>query len=125
MGKEPHMRRVMSILVVMMVFAGLVFAGEGHELLEKIMKDYHKGKTSLVQKAVKGEASKQEIARLSEAYHQMAKMKPPVGEQADWDKRVAALIAATDELAAGKPGAGGALKEAANCKACHTAHKPD
>ncbi|QNN23127.1 hypothetical protein HED60_12890 [Planctomycetales bacterium ZRK34] len=119
------MRRVMSVAIVMILFVGLAYAGDGHELLEKIMKDYHKGKTSLVQKAVKGEASKEEIAKLSEAYHQMAKMKPPVGGQADWDKRVAALIAATDQLAAGTPGAGGALKKAVNCKACHKEHKPD
>lgn len=119
------MRRVMSVLIVMMIFAGLVYAAGGHEGLDKIMKEYHKGKTSLVQKAVKGEASKDEIAKLSEAYHQMAKMKPPIGDQADWDQRVAAMIAATDELAAGKPGAGEALKEAVNCKACHKLHKED
>jgi cytochrome c553 len=48
-----------------------------------------------------------------------------MGDAAAWKTKATALAAAGKALAAGKAGALEQWKEAANCKACHTDHKPE
>ncbi|HTH47044.1 MAG TPA: hypothetical protein VMB21_06005, partial [Candidatus Limnocylindria bacterium] len=48
---------------------------------------------------------------------------PPQGDKQEWQDRVKKLLAAAQNLKAGKPDALDAYKGAANCKECHTAHK--
>ena len=99
-------------------------AARAHGPVGDIMNDVFKGKTSLVAKANKGEASKEDLAKVLEAWKKMAKEKPPRGEMASWKEKTAAGIKAAQALVDGKPNAADAFKKAANCKACHGDHKP-
>jgi hypothetical protein len=95
-----------------------------HEIA-KIMKEGHKGDTALVQKVIKGQASDEEKKLLVEYYQSLAEYTPKKGTAASWKTKTTALITAAEGVVAGKPQATNALKQAVNCKACHTAHKPD
>jgi hypothetical protein len=69
-------------------------------------------------KAMKGGAYKKlEKDEQIELFTALAANKPPVGEAADWKSKCEALIAAA------KSGDPKALDAAANCAACHKAHK--
>jgi cytochrome c556 len=92
--------------------------------ISKTMKAHFKGDTSDIKKAAKGELSKDEVAKLVTAVKALSSEKPPEGDAADYKKKNDALVAALEKLASGAEGAGAAVKEAANCKACHEAHKP-
>lgn len=113
--------------------AGVAFSGAmaadkkappKHEI-GKIMKEGHKGDMALVQKVLKGQASDEEKKLLLEYYHAMAEYQPTKGTAASWKTKTAALITATEGVIANKPQATNALKQAVNCKSCHSAHKPD
>lgn len=100
-------------------------ADEDHEKIEKAMKDAFKGKTSIVAKASAGQASQEEIAKALKYWKDLASAKPPKGEMESWKKLTAAGVKAATALSEGKPNAADAFKKAANCKACHSKHKPD
>ena len=55
----------------------------------------------------------------------MENVEPPKGDPADFKSHVEKLVAATQDVADKKPDAVAHYKEAVNCKACHTEHKPD
>ena len=99
-------------------------AGIGEDHISKTMKAHFKGDTSDIKKAAKGELSKDEVAKLVTAVKALSAEKPPEGDAADYKKKNDALVVALEKLARGAEGAGAAVKEAANCKACHDAHKP-
>lgn len=80
-------------------------------------------KEKLHEKAKKGEASKEELDKLVEAYTAMGKNKPPKGEADAWKKLCDELLAATKDLKDGKDGAAKRYDAAVNCSACHKAHK--
>ena len=92
--------------------------------VKDVMKAVHKGEDNIGKRVVKGEASKEDIAKMVEYYQSLPLNDPPRGDKADWDKRTAALLKAAEDVKSGKPGAVAEYKEAANCKACHTEHKP-
>jgi hypothetical protein len=96
--------------------------------IEEIMQKAHKapkGKLSLLQQVVKGKANEEQKNKLLEYYRELAKNKPPKGDQSDWGKRTNALVFAAKDAIAGKPSAGKALQSAAKCADCHKAHKED
>jgi|YelNatPaOPRAMG01_1025707.scaffolds.fasta_scaffold171390_2 hypothetical protein len=96
--------------------------------IEEIMQKAHKapkGKASLLQQVVKGKASEEQKKQLLEYYQELAKNKPPKGSVNDWKRRTDALVSATKDVIAGKPGAAKALQNAAKCGDCHKAHKED
>lgn len=96
--------------------------------IKDAMQKYHKapkGTDPVGKRAAGGQATKEELAGMVKAYSAMATVKPPRGEDASWKEKVSALIAATKDLHAGKPGAVDAYKNASNCKACHNVHKPE
>ncbi len=103
-----------------------VVADENHEILEKVMKEGLKGDDSPLAKVLDGAASKSETKSLAKLIKTMEGTKAPKGDQAAYDAKVAELIAAMDAVAGGDTGeaALGRLDKAANCKACHTDHKP-
>ena len=72
----------------------------------------------------KGDASDEEKKELHAMLVSMSKNKPPKGEQEAWDKLTAALVKAGKAAVEGDGKAAGMLKKAANCKACHSVHKP-
>ena len=70
-------------------------------------------------------ASETRLTALIAAYDKMAKTKAPKGDEKDWKDRTSKLAMAAHGLEKGGPDAIAKYKEAVNCKACHTDHKPD
>ncbi len=93
--------------------------------IEDVMKKGMKGKPSLCAKVASGKASKDDQKKLLEMFECLCKSKPPKGDEGDWKKRTEELVSATKEVINGKAAGGKALQKAANCKACHQAHKED
>lgn len=93
--------------------------------MEDIMKKGMKGDTSLLKKVMEGTASDAEKKELLEYVKALPQHEPPKGDAASWKAKTAALIAATEKVVHGDKAAVAALKEASNCKACHSAHKGD
>ena len=92
---------------------------------KEVMKQAHKGDVSLYKKVEKGTSTAADHAKLVELYKALAANKPPKGDQKSWDEKTAALVKAAEGLQKGDANAKAQLKAAANCKGCHTAHKPD
>ena len=84
-----------------------------------------RSKTSIANRAAQGQASKEEVAKLAEAYQKMLATKPPQGDAAEWKTRIEALVKATALLASGDAAGPETYKTAVNCKACHKVHKPE
>lgn len=103
-----------------------VIADENHETIEKVMEEGLKGDDSPLAKVLDGAASKKEITDLAALIKTMHGTKAPKGDQAAYEEKVTELIAAMDAVAGEEAGskAIGRLEKAANCKACHTDHKP-
>ncbi len=80
-------------------------------------------KPSMVQKAIDGTATADEVKTLLGYCQELAKAKPPKGEQKDWNERTTALTTAVEAISKGDKTAGPKLKTAANCKACHELHQ--
>jgi hypothetical protein len=96
--------------------------------IEDVMKKYHKapkGTDPTCKKAGDSTATKEELAKLVQAYADLAAAQPPKGDAASWKEKTTALLAAAKDLQAGKPEAAAKYKAAVNCKACHSAHKGD
>ena len=74
-------------------------------------------KGGLCGKVAGGKASEAEKKQLIALFTDLAANKAPRGDDASWKEKTAAL------LAAAKADDGKALKKAANCAACHKAHK--
>lgn len=89
---------------------------------KKAMQDGHKSK--LVDKVAGGKASDEEKKKLVELYKGMSAEDAPKGDQAGWKKKVAALLTSAEGVASGDKTAGAKLKAAADCKGCHSMHKP-
>lgn len=93
--------------------------------IKEVMKELHKGDNAPCKKVAKGEGTKEDLAKFVEYYTAMAKQDPPKGDAKEWHVKATKLLNATKALQAGKAGALDSFKEAINCKACHSAHKPD
>lgn len=94
---------------------------------KEFMAKYHKapkGTDPVSKRAAVGKATREELKALAEGYHAMIKAKPPEGEMASWKEKTTKVAAAADLLVKGDPAGPERYKEAANCKACHDAHKP-
>jgi surface antigen len=84
--------------------------------IKDVMKKGMKG--GLCKKVVSGKASDDEKKQLLAMFTAMAASKPPVGDADSWKAKTSALVKAVND------GDAAALKKAANCAACHKAHKP-
>lgn len=105
-----------------------VNAADADGPIKQVMKAYHKapkGVDPVSKKASDGKASPTELKNMVAAYRTMAKAKPPKGDDASWKEKCDKLLAGTEALASGAPDGLAKYKEAVNCKACHSAHKPD
>jgi hypothetical protein len=114
-----------SLLIALFSLITVISHAED-EVIEKVMKEGMKGKTSPHANVIAGTATPEETKKLAELIHTLTGTKAPVGDQASYDKKVAALVAGIDKIAAGDTSAAAiaAYKEAGNCKGCHEAHKP-
>jgi hypothetical protein len=110
-------------VVVMFGWAMLTFTSDAQEkaAIKEVMQIAMKG--GLCKKVASGEASEEEKKKLAGLFAALHENKPPKGEQSSWDEKTKALVAAANDVLAGKEGAGAALQKAANCMACHSAHK--
>jgi hypothetical protein len=120
------MRKLLVVSVVM-VFGWTVFTltsgaqDEKKATIKEVMQVCMKG--GLCKKVASGEASAEEKKKLAGLFAALHENKPPKGEQASWDEKTKALVDAANDVLAGKEGAGASLQKAANCMACHSAHK--
>jgi hypothetical protein len=90
--------------------------------VKQVMGEAHKSK--LVNKVQEGQATKEEKEKLLGLYVSLYENKPPKGDQASWNEKTGALVVAGAKVVLGLDGATESLKSAANCGACHKAHKP-
>jgi hypothetical protein len=117
---------IAAIVLTALALAPIALAeAKAKYTVKEVMKEIHKGEDNIGKRAVKGQASKEDIAKMVEYYASLPLNDPPRGDKASWLEKTAALVKASQELKAGKPGASDHYKEAANCKGCHTAHKPE
>ena len=112
----------LSIFAALAVFTSFATSkkGEQHEIFEEIMKKGFKSteeKPALLKKVVDGTATAEEKKKLAEYIKKLATLKPPEGDADSWKKKTQALVSAMDKNDLK------ALKNAANCKACHKVHK--
>lgn len=92
---------------------------------KEVMKTLHKGQDNIAKHVSQGAGTKEEIEKLVEYYASLPLNEPPKGDKASWSAKSTALLKAAQDLKAGKPNALAGYKQAVNCKACHSAHKPD
>lgn len=116
-------------LISLATFAGRTLAADGHnDAIKQFMKTYHKapkGVDPVCKKAIEGKATPAELHHLVAGYKAMAAAKAPRGDEASWKEKTAAVLAAAQGLEKGAPDAVAQYKAAVNCKACHSAHKPE
>jgi hypothetical protein len=117
--------------VIALFVGGLTAASIAHaaekpkHTIKEVMKEGFKGKTSAAARVGKGEGTHEDFKLLAELTKDLPLNEPERGEAASWKSKSADLAAAAKMLLDGKPGAQEAWKTAANCKACHTEHKPE
>ena len=105
-----------AVLVLLAIQAGSV-----HDIMETA----NEGKNSLYERVSTGKGTPEEARKLSDLYQALPGLKPPKGDAKSWKEKATALAAAAKDVADKKPGAVEKLKAAANCKACHSIHKPE
>ena len=89
--------------------------------IKEVMKTCMKG--GLCKTVASGKATDEEKKKLLAMFEDLAKNKPPKGDEESWKKFTSALVEAAKACVEGKDGAGEALGKAANCAGCHKAHK--
>ena len=89
--------------------------------IKEVMKVAMKG--GLTKKVADGTATEEEKKKLAGLFAALHENKPPKGDQSSWDSKTNALIAAANDVLAGKAGAGERLSAAAKCADCHMVHK--
>lgn len=142
-AQKRNMKKSISILAV----TALIIAGTSsifvtaedheehpkslsHEKMEDIMKvgfksDKNKGFVSLFDKIKSGVATKEESKKFLGMALALETYKVEKGEQKEFNEKADALVVAMAGVLAQKEGALEAVKNAGNCKTCHSAHKPD
>jgi hypothetical protein len=123
------MRKLLVASVVMAVGTVYFAMNSGAQddkqvAIKEVMKVAMKG--GLAKRVANGEASEEEKKKLAGLFAALHENKPPKGEQSSWDTKTKALVDAANDVLAGKAGGAEKLKEltaAANCMACHSAHK--
>lgn len=117
---------VAALAVVGSVLTGCsTYSSKPKYTTEQIMEQGFKGKESPAARVGRGEGTAADFKLLAELSASLPLNAPPKGDAASWKEKSTALAKAGKDLAAGKPGALEAWKSASNCKACHSAHKPD
>lgn len=117
-------RVILPVIVVLATSAAFAEEDNAIKLAMKFAHKAPKGEKKLSEKIVEGTAAEADVKKTLDLYKAMLDVKPPEGDQAAFKDKTAKLITATEEVLAKKPDAGAHYKEAANCKACHSDHKP-
>ena len=126
------MKLIQTSIVALFALALLVpaaVADENHEIIEKVMKEGLKNPkdgAGPMKNLLEGSLSKDDTKALVELVKTLSGTKAPTGDQSDFDKKVEEMIEALGVVADGDTSekAITRLKDAQNCKACHSDHKP-
>lgn len=128
----PIPKRILVTSLVAAFLTGIAAAPALHAAdaqpkytIKEVMKALHKGDENIGKKVTRGEGTAADFSKLLDYYSALPLNKPPRGEQSSWDAKTAVLVKAAKSLKAGEAGAVESYKTAANCKACHSAHKPE
>jgi hypothetical protein len=122
---NKHARTILSLAAVGSLLAGCAsYSSKPSMTSEEVMKQGFKGDTSLFKKISQGNGTQDDFNHLVKLSRELAKNAPSKGDAASWSEKTKALVVASEALAKGQPGALDAVKAAANCKACHSVHKP-
>ncbi len=120
------MKRAIMLTMVMGLVASLTVAGlqskekaPGHTT-KKVMTAVKEG---LLKHVLEETATAEQKQLLLEYVKALPGNKPPKGDAASWKAKTRELIKATAAVVKGREGAIERLKNASNCKACHTPHK--
>ena len=98
-------------------------AADDPKPIKEIMGKAHKD--GLLKKVSSGKASDDEKKELLALYEDLAKNKPPMGDEADWKTRTEAMVKAAKAVVdTGDKKSETALGKTVNCAACHKLHKP-
>ena len=89
--------------------------------IKEVMAKAHKNK--LYDKVARGDASAEEKKMLLDLYVALAENEPPKGDSKAWKAHTKVLVEAAKAAVEDKEGSGEALRKAANCGACHNAHR--
>ena len=130
---KEHKTRTFAFGLSLLVALGFsttspLHADANEDAIKDVMKTYHKapkGVDPVCKRASDGKATPEELKKLVAAYKTLAKTKPPRGDEASWSQKTTKLLSAAQEMQQGKPDGVAKYKEAVNCKACHSAHKPE
>ncbi len=121
--KLRHLPHVIALIVL-----GSASSLAASEVIEDAMKNYHKapkGTDPTCKKVSNNAATPEELADILKSYQAMCAEAPPKGDKAAWVEKCQALIAAVKKIQAKDAAGVSDYKKAVNCKACHSAHKPD
>src|SRR5947199_638477 len=97
--------------------------GKAKYTISEVMEKAHDKEDGLLFKVARGKGDREDAKKLLELYTELAKNNPPRGGEKSWKRFTDGLIAAAEVAVKGGPDAGKRLQKAANCRACHTAHK--
>ena len=98
-------------------------AADDPKPIKEIMGKAHKD--GLLKKVSSGKASDDEKKELLALYEDLAKNKPPMGDEADWKTKTEAMVKAAKAVVdTGDKKSQNALAKTVNCAACHKLHKP-
>jgi hypothetical protein len=123
------MRKLTCLCVAVLLTFGVSYGfgddeeSDGHTIKE-VMASHKGGADSLLARVVAGDATAEEQIELLDAYISLRENEPPKGDADNWHELTDAILIAASKVVAGREGAGEELKEAANCMACHSEHKP-
>ncbi len=117
--KLLRLKTTACAILAFAITASLASAAE----IKDVMKTAMKGETSLYKTVATEKGTQADADKLLACLKNLKGKKPPKGDQAAFDEKVAKLIAAAEGVAAKKPGATAQLQTAGNCKACHSEHK--
>ncbi len=92
---------------------------------EQVMEEGFKGKTSIAARLGENMGTQADKMRMVYLTQQLALNKAPKGDAASWSEKTAALNRAAVALESNAPDALSTWKAAADCKKCHSIHKPD
>src|SRR3954463_16210898 len=117
-----------TLIAVALFSTSRLYADANEDAIKEVMKVYHKapkGVAPVCKRAADGKATPDELKKLVAAYKTLAHTTPPRGDEASWKQKTSKLLSAAEEMEKGKPDGVAKYKEAVNCKACHSAHKPE
>jgi len=122
---QNHILLSVAVVVAVFVVGCSTYVNKPLYTTELVMEQGFKGKESPAARVGRGEGTAADFRLLAELTESLPLNAPPKGDAASWKEKSTALAKAGKDLAAGKAGALEVWKAAANCKACHSVHKPD